>query len=96
MSKLDVICPDRTNTYLGEGWSWSDRHLLRVINEPYVIYVSGNYLWFDVRGANLGSVRFPSVNLSSGVDHPVLKMVLITRSTEAIDQCIERFDGDEE
>lgn len=84
LTSLDTICPDRSDDVLGDGWSWSDRHMLRVNSSDYRLYVDTSHLWIQARSSNQGAVRIEKDTWSNHA--LVVKMVLLTRMPDAFDE----------
>lgn len=89
LSSAEIFSPERYDSSLGDGWEWSERHLLRVQNDNYKLYVQADALWLQVRNSNQGAVCITNDNEPE--DFPVIKMVMLTRSDEAMRELIERF-----
>lgn len=87
--RAEVYSPERSDSMLGDGWQWSERHLCQVNSDKYKIYVQADALWFQISGSNQGAVCITKDN--EGEDWPVLKMVMLTHSPAAISEITKRF-----
>jgi len=89
LSSAGIFSPERSDDLLGDGWEWSERHLCRVVSDRYKIYVQADALWIQVRNSNQGAVCITNDNEPE--DFPVIKMVMLTYSPEAMRELTERF-----
>lgn len=89
MNSAGVFSPERSDDQLGDGWTWSDRHLCRVVSDRYKLYVQAEALWLKIRTSNQAAVCITEDNEPE--EAPFMKMVMLTYFPEAIDELTKRL-----
>jgi len=87
--RAEIYSPERGDESLGDGWQWSERHLCQVNSERYKLYLQADALWFKLRKSNQAAVCITEDDEPE--DFPVIKMVMLTHSPEAISSLTETF-----
>lgn len=85
----EVRTLERSNSILGDGWEWSNRHMNQVNSEKYRLYMQGDSIWLKARNSNKPAARIDTHWESDAA--PMLKILLLTHYPEAIRALSERF-----